>query len=426
MLQVLTRSPKLEKLYWRRIERADDKTENVMPRDEDIEAMVMQVRDLRLRLYQADDSACFDIVRFMPYLSCLRLDIPMGIDKQILISRLGMARTRLAILTNSAVILPSRLKSLEIYNHMALNSKEETDQQKNLIDSEIVALVEYAHPQGLKRLHLKVANISQTLADAIKTPPPTSSFSFSILQDLSLQITDFYSHSCNPIPWIHSILITCPQLRRIHLDLIGSQAKARVFMECAQELFYSPSEGDTQEPMVPWACSQTLQELTILGIQRPRVIDLVNYLDWNCQKPDTSGYMNKFWKKGRDRIHTIFLRSNSISQPNTSVLMNSSSNISHDSYNNKDEHERAHGQRPQPYQQQPPQALIELTRNEMRFNAQLAGQLAQCPNLIRFRLNSRSYMKELEHLRARHKVLKVEQQRVGAATMKLKAELMGN
>lgn len=505
--------------------------------DGDREMELLSVEDLSLKLVyssreeeekeEEEDNETLDLVAFLPYLKRLRLDAFTRVNGKLLIANLHKASARLAATvarrpdsTPAFLLLPppSKLEDLEIHVHQgpSLDPTDEDNQTPYLTHSEITTLIqEHAQPQGLTRLHLHLTTISPFLTSAICAIPSSSPIGYNVLQDLEIRISDFYGHSCDPIPWIRSILATCTRLRRVYLDLMGPQAEQKVFMRFAQGLFCGEVQADEAEegggggggvvdPRKAWACAGSLEELTVLGIQLPGVVDMAGYLGWRYRKSE-GARLKKVWRTNRQRLQGFFTRtrtSNSSTANNANITTTTSTNnrntdrnrnegeddtssseeeeqhypykgqgismtrliafeiyenlksigrdpdtispddvtyldrllrfACHDSspspcYSSSSsssfsldsqqqqqllQHQRTrkqHKQKQKQKQKQKPTPPYRPSRAEMRFNAQLATQIAQCPRLIMLRLNWDTYTQELADLRARQKVLQLEQ-----------------
>ncbi|KAF9121247.1 hypothetical protein BGX30_002709 [Mortierella sp. GBA39] len=439
--------------------------------DGDREMELLSVEDLKLKLVcpshgeeeEDEDNEALDVVAFLPYLKRLRLDVFTRVDGKLLIANLHKARARarlaatVANRSNSSpallLPLPSKLESLEIHIHQGttLDPTDEDNQTPYLTFPEITTLIqEHAHPQGLTRFHLHLTTISPLLTSAIRAIPPSSPFGYNVLQDLEIRISDFYGHTSNPIPWIRSILATCTRLRRVYLDLVGPQAEQKVYMRFAQGLFCGEVEADEAEeggsggvggvvdPRKAWACAGSLEELTVLGIQLPAVVDMAGYLGWRYRKSE-NGRLKKVWRTNRQRLQGLFTRARTSTSTSTSATnanngnRNRNSNEGNDDTSSSEEEEQQCSRKDRRISmtrviafeiyenlknigRDPDTVCPDDTppyhpsRAEMRFNAQLATQIAQCPRLIMLRLNWDTYTQELTDLRARQKVLQLEQQ----------------
>ncbi|KAG9071198.1 hypothetical protein KI688_008743 [Linnemannia hyalina] len=491
----------------------------------DRELELLSVEDLRLKLVcpsheedEDEDTETLDVVAFLPYLKRLRLDVFTRVDGKLLIANLHKARARAHLAATTAASgsnsspalllpLPSKLESLEIHVHQGttLNPTDEDNQTLYLTFPEITTLIqEHAHLQGLTRLHLHLTTISPFLTSAIRAIPPSSPLGYNVLQDLEIRISDFYGHTCDPIPWIRSILATCTRLRRVYLDLVGPQAEQKVYMRFAQGLFCGEVEaeegeaggtGGVVDPRKAWGCAGSLEELTVLGIHLPVVVDMAGYLGWRYRKSE-SGRLKKAWRTNRQRLQGLFTRTLTSTSTSTSTSANANANANNgnrntnsnegkDDTSSSEEEEqqcsrkdrrismtrviafeiyenlksigrdpdtvcpddvtyfdrllsfacpdyspssssscsssldsqqqqlqqqqrtRKQYKQKQKQKQTPP---YRPSRAEMRFNAQLATQIAQCPRLIMLRLNWDTCTQELADLRARQKVLQLEQQ----------------
>ncbi|KAF9128756.1 hypothetical protein BGW39_004781 [Mortierella sp. 14UC] len=452
----------------------------------DLEGWILPVEDLRLKLLWTDPAdASMDLVQFMPHLRHLTIDVLTAFDKARLADHLHRARARLAHTTGSSVIPLSKLESLEIHVQSTFEPIE-VDQLMYLTTEEITAFLECAQPDGITRLHLDVANVSPALTDAIRATPLTSTLGYSILQDLEIQITDFYGHPTDPIPWLRTILTTCTRLRRVHFDLTGPLAQTKVYMRFAMELFCGENEQGGMDRTRAWGCAETLEDLTVMGIRKASELDFAGYLGWRYQK-SSSARRKKFWRGNKQRLHNLFSRGGSSSTSYTSSYNNHYNNVTSNNANNEDEtsssseeeqpmeskvsvtrviafeiyeqlksigrdpdviypddldymdrlmrfacpgssststsdtpttttEEKKHNQHQQQQQQQ---EKPRLTHAEKRFNAQLAAQLAQCPKLVRLRLNFHNCSQELADLRARQRELKMEEEAVFARQREL-------
>ncbi|KAF9906809.1 hypothetical protein EC991_000252 [Linnemannia zychae] len=335
LVNLMKSKPKLKTLglgssrYWR--------NESTLFAPKDLEGWILPIEDLRLKLLWADsEDASMDLVQFMPHLRRLTIDVLAGFNKARLVDHLHRARARLAHTTGSFVVPPSKLESLEIHVQSTFEPIE-IDQQMYLTTEEIIAFMECAQPDGLTRLHFDVANISPTLTNAIRATPLTSTLGYSILQDLEIQINDFYGHPTDPVPWLRTILATCTRLRRVHFDLTGPLAQTKVYMRFAMELFCGENEHGEMDRTKAWACSETLEELTVMGIRKASVLDFAGYLGWKYQK-SPSARRKKFWKGNRQRLHNLFSRGSGSSSTgyNSSYYYNSYNSVNNNA-NNEDE-----------------------------------------------------------------------------------------
>ena len=90
------------------------------------------------------------------------------------------------------------------------------------------------------------------------------------------------------------------------MDLVGPQAEQKVFMRFAKGLFCGEVETDEAEegevgvvdPRKAWACAGSLEELTVLGIQLPVVVDMAGYLGWRYRKSE-GARLKKVWRTNR-------------------------------------------------------------------------------------------------------------------------------
>ncbi|KAG0374176.1 hypothetical protein BGX24_010727 [Mortierella sp. AD032] len=305
----------------------------------DLESWILPVEDLRLKLmWSSPADASMDLVQYMPHLRHLNLDVLTGFDKSCLIDHLYKARARYVHITGSATIPPSKIESLEIHVQGTFEPAD-ADQLMYLTTEEILDLLECAQPDGLTRLHLEVANVSPILTNAIRATPLTSTLGYSILQDLEIQITDFYGHPTDPIPWLRTILMTCKRLRRVHFDLIGPQAQTKVYMQFAMELFCGENEEGVMDRTRAWGCADTLEDLTVMGIRKASEIDFAGYLGWKYQK-SALARRKKFWRGNKQRLHNLFSRggSSSTSTSTTSASTSTTNNASNNNNaNNEDE-----------------------------------------------------------------------------------------
>ncbi|KAF9080362.1 hypothetical protein BGX23_002275 [Mortierella sp. AD031] len=385
LITMVRSNPNLRTLGLGSMSRCHEKPFPYGPKE--IETMVLPVEDLRLQLLWSPDDSTIDLIEFMPHLKRLWIDILCVFDLQLFIAKMKKARARLSLLTNAPTLPASKLECLEI---RVQGTFEPTEQEINYLTSQqIIALMDCAQPEGLTRLELDVATVCPLLCEAIRTPP-------------------------DPIPWLRSILVSCQRLRIVHLDLIGLEGESKVPMGMAQELFCGVDENGVVAPDRAWGCAGTLEDLTVLGMRKPMVVDFAGYLGWKYRK---SRRKTKFWKGNGRRLNNLLAKGGNDRDNNKTNADSEESSFS------EEERPRDDDSMSMTQEMDFFDRLMQLAtkdpdenrpyqprRTEKQFNAQLAAQFAQCPKLTRVRLNHSQCTQEIEDLRARQRVLLREQE----------------